>query len=646
MKLLTKKGLAFAISICAVIHSLNAQYGPEDFTPVSLISENQSAPGRMAIDKNDHIFVVDAIQNRILKYNTQGVFLANIDPQMNPISIAVNSQGKLFVGDRITGNIYKVAEDGSKSLFYQGLILPNSMVFGFDNILYVTESIEKRVVGIDPSGQLVADFTHSTFVFPTGIAFDPQNSHIIVAEHGGIGEDMECGGGCSLCWSSYGPQTSIYIFDLQGNHVTTFGCFGEDEGLFHRIQGISVGNCGYIYATDPYLGRVSVFDESGNYITMFGQQGNAHGEFNLPMDVGFDSNNNLYIASMNKGKMDIFSMAQALPTSTIVGMEEMVCTGNSAEILIKLTGTAPWTFTYTIDGLNPTQITTSEAEYYLSAPTHGIYEIIDLTDANNFIGSCLTGAINIMPSEVTVDLGADVTICEGGLYLLDAGEYQSYMWSDGSTNRTLEVSVAGEYHVTVTNEAGCSATDIINIDLSLPPSANFSYTANELQVQFANESANASSHHWDFGDGNTSTEENPVHTYSFSGVYEVVYTAIGSVCEDSQSTQSIEVEEGSLSLVDKNFHKNKTLDIYPNPTTGEFTIKLNTGGVMLDEIELYINTSTGQSVYVATYNSWEVSFYQGSYYIPVTLYNFNQGIYIINVQSGYFNEQDKLVIKD
>ena len=59
------------------------------------------------------------------------------------------------------------------------------------------------------------------------------------------------------------------------------------------------------------------------------------------------------------------------------------------------------------------------------------------------------------------------------------------------------------------------------------PEPIFSYTVNGLEVTFTNSSKNADSYMWDFGDGGTSSEENPVHTYAGAGCYEVVLTASG-----------------------------------------------------------------------------------------------------------------------
>ncbi|MEX0967286.1 MAG: PKD domain-containing protein [Bacteroidia bacterium] len=59
--------------------------------------------------------------------------------------------------------------------------------------------------------------------------------------------------------------------------------------------------------------------------------------------------------------------------------------------------------------------------------------------------------------------------------------------------------------------------------------ADFTITNNNCEapcdVVFNNSSSNATSYHWDFGDGDTSTETSPSHTYLSDGDYEVTLTA-------------------------------------------------------------------------------------------------------------------------
>lgn len=61
------------------------------------------------------------------------------------------------------------------------------------------------------------------------------------------------------------------------------------------------------------------------------------------------------------------------------------------------------------------------------------------------------------------------------------------------------------------------------------PVAGFSYkTSHPFYAHFTNNSYDATSYLWDFGDGTTSSEKNPIHKYSGKGVYKVVLTAKGN----------------------------------------------------------------------------------------------------------------------
>lgn len=63
---------------------------------------------------------------------------------------------------------------------------------------------------------------------------------------------------------------------------------------------------------------------------------------------------------------------------------------------------------------------------------------------------------------------------------------------------------------------------------AIPPSPAFSYEQSDmnfLEYTFTNNSVNATSYSWDFGDGNTSTEESPMHVYAMADMYTVTLTA-------------------------------------------------------------------------------------------------------------------------
>lgn len=82
----------------------------------------------------------------------------------------------------------------------------------------------------------------------------------------------------------------------------------------------------------------------------------------------------------------------------------------------------------------------------------------------------------------------------------------------------------------------------------LPPVAGFSYVANLLAVTFTDSSTDPNNDittwAWDFGDGNTSTEQSPTHTYAADGTYTVGLTVTDS--EGHTNSTSMEVSVVSI----------------------------------------------------------------------------------------------------
>lgn len=79
-----------------------------------------------------------------------------------------------------------------------------------------------------------------------------------------------------------------------------------------------------------------------------------------------------------------------------------------------------------------------------------------------------------------------------------------------------------------------------------PPIADFSFTGDNTpapcEINFINSSTNADSYLWVFGDGLTSTEKNPKHTYNAEGTFSVKLTADGEGGDNSVSKSLIILE--------------------------------------------------------------------------------------------------------
>ena len=138
---------------------------------------------------------------------------------------------------------------------------------------------------------------------------------------------------------------------------------------------------------------------------------------------------------------------------------------------------------------------------------------------------------------------SNVTIKEGQtLELIDTstGTVASRDWAlgDGSSATSTTVyktySTAGSYVVTLSvTGAGTTATATKTVTVrSEAPVANFKSDAvaggAPLRIQFADASTGAvNAWSWAFGDGGTSSSQNPLHTYADPGLYSVTLTVAG-----------------------------------------------------------------------------------------------------------------------
>ncbi len=132
--------------------------------------------------------------------------------------------------------------------------------------------------------------------------------------------------------------------------------------------------------------------------------------------------------------------------------------------------TEPWTTTSTTtcgvlhaQGGNPQPGTT-----YLWS-TGATTESINVTTTGNYAVtvtnacSTVTDNINVVWSGPNPNLGANDTVCFGTI--LNPGIFTSYLWNNGSTASTMNVTTSGSYTVTVTNSNGCKSTDNVYLQV-------------------------------------------------------------------------------------------------------------------------------------------------------------------------------------
>lgn len=144
-------------------------------------------------------------------------------------------------------------------------------------------------------------------------------------------------------------------------------------------------------------------------------------------------------------------------------------------------------------------------------------------------------SIDVLQTPEAIIISSDTTGCnptslqfnDGSLSVQNA----SYIWTcsngDAGTNSTFspQFSAAGNYTVTLvtTNANGCSDTAVQNITIHPSPSAQGSVNilsgCTPLEVQFTNSSTGSVSYVWNFGNGNTSTNADPLYAYPTAGTF-------------------------------------------------------------------------------------------------------------------------------
>jgi PKD repeat protein len=132
-------------------------------------------------------------------------------------------------------------------------------------------------------------------------------------------------------------------------------------------------------------------------------------------------------------------------------------------------------------------------------------------------------------------------VCIGESVTLTAEPgYSSYVWSNGATTQSIEVSVSGSYFVTAASNLGCDAVsnDVV-ISIIQPPTAAFSYDQVEPQntVQFTYTGAYGNDFIWNFGGGVINNSENPLYQFPYEGTWPVTLIVSNECGADTFETE-------------------------------------------------------------------------------------------------------------
>ncbi len=205
-----------------------------------------------------------------------------------------------------------------------------------------------------------------------------------------------------------------------------------------------------------------------------------------------------------------------------------------------------------------------------------------------------------------------------------------YYWDFGgpgfsvSKDTCFVFPTEGLYSVThqVTTNHGCVSSITRTINITPKPRAKFIFINQsgqslQSQITFVDSSANAVSWYWEFGDGNTSTLQNPVHNYQQNGTYTVTQTVTDQFgCTDTYTLiiRIVNIVNDIVELIPN--------IITPNGDGNNDYWRLDFIEVFYPNAEIHIYNRWGDLIFssVGYSNAWDGTYREKNSPLPVGVY--------------------------
>ncbi len=303
----------------------------------------------------------------------------------------------------------------------------------------------------------------------------------------------------------------------------------------------------------------------------------------------------LLLDSMNAINAGLFGCNVAV-TAAISG-SDTVCVGESADLTFNLTGNPPFDIVYT-DGTNnytangvfspyTAQVTAASGTF-----TYTIVSVTDQDSTKTAPDPALSGSAEItaiFTGASAATLSGTGAICEGDTSLINFSATGGTGPFDIEINNGVGIlmGVPNNSDIMVTpddtstytllsvvdvnqcNASSYSSTASFNVSQS--PNSFFLNSVNKGIVTFTNSTVGASTYSWDFGDGNSSTQQNPVHVYDSIGQYTVSLTSANSLgCSNTFSTNVTVSEVSAI----KGLLNGEEINLFPNPTDKNLAVNI------------------------------------------------------------------------
>lgn len=252
-----------------------------------------------------------------------------------------------------------------------------------------------------------------------------------------------------------------------------------------------------------------------------------------------------------------------LPTASVSGIQD-ICTGES----ITVTANGSGNYTWSDNSTGSTLSISTPGNYSLTVTNTCGSDTEDFTIGS--LGSAPVGSLS--GNQFVCNPSASTTlIASGGT---------SYFWSTSNTSTTETFSAGENGYVLVMNQCGQDSIAFTITNESVIAAFSLSDTIGEepVTVQTINNSINASSYIWSFGDGSTSTDFSPVIEYPTNGEYIITLIATNTFgCTDT-ATSTVYVIDPTPLVVPNIFTPNND-DVNDLFKVVHYSVKQFTGSI-------------------------------------------------------------------
>ena len=260
-------------------------------------------PTGLALDnRSGTMYIADAKDGTVSAFSLQGVPKSRYgfhEELKNPLALAVDKQGNLYVSETDGGPIKIISPKGEVTKFElpteEGAKppKPGRMTFDRDGSLYVVDRENNRILVFDKDRQLKLKIggtgdKRGQFKKLEDVAVDRQG-RIYALDSTGY---------------------PVQVFDKKGKYLYRFGYRGEGDEDISFPAGLFVDQNDQVWIVDRGQHALKVFDRSGQFLHRFGVYGLEESMLFQPIDADMDSFGRVYILEAGARRLQVFSLSR------------------------------------------------------------------------------------------------------------------------------------------------------------------------------------------------------------------------------------------------------------------------------------------------------------------------------------------------